>query len=256
MKLQNLHNTRDLGGMRTIDGRAIRPGRLIRSGELCRASVSDARWLSDHVSLIVDFRTAEKRKEMPDPALPNVENLHLPVLESLTAGISRDAKSDKEAYSLIALEPDRARDFMIGNYQKLIASDYSRSQYAAFIGLLTKPRDGAILWHCTAGKDRAGFASVIVQEILGVSHDGIAADYLKTNECLAEEYQHLRETSLRQAERVNEQSLAYLFGAHEEYLAAVYQTIENVYGGFQGFIREGLGVSEETQEGLRRMYLE
>ena len=256
MKLQNLYNTRDLGGMRAKDGRAIRPGRLIRSGELCRASASDIRWLSDHVSLVVDFRTAEKRKEMPDPILPNVENLHLPVLESLTAGISRDAKSDKEAYSLIALEPDRARDFMIGNYEKLIKSDFSRSQYGAFIGLLTKPRDGAILWHCTAGKDRAGFASVIVQEILGVGHDSIVADYLKTNDYLADEYQHLRETALHQAERVNEQSLAYLFGAHEEYLAAVYQTVEKIYGSFQGFIREGLGVSEAAQEALRRIYLE
>ena len=256
MELQNLHNTRDLGGMRTKDGRVVKAGRLIRSGELHGASPSDIRWLSDHVSLIVDFRTAEKRKGVPDPVLPKVENLHLPVLESLTAGISRDAKSDREAFAMIAREPGKARDFMIGNYRKLITSDYSRSQYAAFIRLLMQPRKGAVLWHCTAGKDRAGFAAVIVQEILGVSRRDILADYLKTNECLKEEYQHLRKTALRQAEQVNEQAMRYLFGAHDEYLSAIYSTVEDAFGSFDGFITDGLGIGNAEREALRNVYLE
>ncbi len=256
MELQNLHNTRDLGGMRTKDGRVVKSGRLIRSGELHGASPSDIRWLSDHVSLIVDFRTAEKRKGVPDPVLPKVENLHLPVLESLTAGISRDAKSDREAFAMIAREPGKARDFMIGNYRKLITSDYSRSQYAAFIRLLMQPRKGAVLWHCTAGKDRAGFAAVIVQEILGVSRRDILADYLKTNECLKEEDRHLRKTALRQAEQVNEQAMRYLFGAHDEYLSAIYSTVEDAFGSFDGFITDGLGIGNAEREALRKLYLE
>jgi len=256
MRLQNLHNTRDLGGMAGKDGRFIKAGRLIRSGELHGASPADTDWLSNHVSLIVDFRTAEKRKAMPDPFLPGVENVHLPVLESLTVGISRDAKSDKETFEMVARHPESAREFMIGNYRKLIMSDFSRSQYAAFVRLLMRPRDKAILWHCTAGKDRAGFASIIVQEILGISRQDILADYLKTNECLTEEYQRLRETALHQTARADEQAMSYLFGAHEEYLAEIYKTIEDTCGSFHGFIRDGLGISEAAQEALRQMYLE
>ena len=79
IELQGLSNTRDLGGMRGADGRFIASSRLIRSGQLYNGTAEDIRYFSDHVSLVVDFRTEDERDEKPDPAIKNVANLSLPI---------------------------------------------------------------------------------------------------------------------------------------------------------------------------------
>ena len=43
--LERLYNTRDLGGIKTLDGQRIRPHRLIRSGQLSGMTEKDARVL-------------------------------------------------------------------------------------------------------------------------------------------------------------------------------------------------------------------
>ena len=45
--LENLQNTRDLGGFMTKDGRKVKPHRLIRSGDLKDATENDQKLLVD-----------------------------------------------------------------------------------------------------------------------------------------------------------------------------------------------------------------
>ena len=256
--LQKLNNTRDLGGMRTKDGHTIIPGRLIRSGHLFYASAEDIAWLSGHAGLIVDFRTEKERQEKPDPAVPYTDALQMPVFESLAAGVSRDEKSDEAAFAIVAANPEKARRYMVNTYLGFVTNDFSVSQYRRFINLLLTRREKAVLWHCTAGKDRAGFASVIVEEILGVSRDDITADYLKSNEYLADEIRQLYAMVSRRAGSLGqfeESALNYLFGAHEEFLGAIYEKTETLYGGFDGFLEKGLGISLEQAEMMRTLYL-
>ena len=63
LKFDKLSNTRDLGGMRTEDGRTIVPGKLIRSGQLYDITESDIRKLSELVDTVVDLRTEEEKRE-------------------------------------------------------------------------------------------------------------------------------------------------------------------------------------------------
>ena len=115
------------------------------------------------------------------------------------------------------------------------------------------------MWHCTAGKDRAGFASVIIEEILGVDRELIIEDYLKTNEYLEADIESLM-VMMHSISGINtpeaDRSLRYLFGASAEYLEALYNKIYDIYGGFEDFVINGLHISVEEQELLKKKYLE
>lgn len=66
MKFDKLSNTRDLGGMKTLDNRQIVQGRLFRSGQLNELSLSDKEKLTQLGPVIIDFRTDAERNERPD----------------------------------------------------------------------------------------------------------------------------------------------------------------------------------------------
>ena len=256
---ENLKNTRDLGGILTKDGSRIRQGRLIRSGHLYEASAKDLAKLSDSLDMIIDFRTDQEESEKPDPLVSDVPNLHMPIFNSLKAGVTREEESDEAAINLLIQDPRKAMAYMCRTYEGFVADAFCVSQYEKFVRFLLEDHPKAVLWHCTAGKDRAGFASVIIEEILGVEREIIKADYLKTNEYLAPEVKQLIAMVKRltgASGKEADQGLAYLFGACPEYLDAVYKKADELFGSFKGFIRNGLNITEEEQEKLRQMYLE
>ena len=61
-------------------------------------------------------------------------------------------------------------------YRKFVG-DYCVSRYSRFVQILLEDHDKAVLWHCSAGKDRAGVGAVIIEEILGVPRETIISDY-------------------------------------------------------------------------------
>ena len=259
IKLEGLPNTRDLGGMVGADGRKIAKGKLIRSGQLYSATQADIAYLSGCVDLVADFRTDRERQEKPNPVLPGAEMLHIPIFESLTAGISRDKESDKAALAMVGKDPEKARQYMANIYLGFVTSDFSIGQYRRFIRLLLKRKEKATLWHCTAGKDRAGFAAVLVQTLLGVDRAAIMEDYLRTNDYLGGELASMAETASRLMGNLDgnsDQALHFLFGAHEDYLAAVYDKADELYGGLEQYISDGLGISAEERALFRSLYLE
>lgn len=243
---EKLNNTRDLGGMKTGDGRIIRSGLLFRSGHLADLSSGDIEKLSGMIRTVIDFRSDGERAQQPDMQIPGVENIHIPIVENLTPGISREKEADQELFKKFLLNPAEAKAYMCGLYQAFVL-DSAVSQYGKFLNLLLEG-DGPFLWHCTAGKDRAGIASVIVEEILGVGRQDIIADYLKTNVYIEKDVLFLTDFVKKQAgidSVIVDESLRYLFGAKEEYITAFYDAVKQKYGNMESFIRDGLGVEKD-----------
>ena len=259
MTFEQLKNTRDLGGMVTADGHKIKPGRLIRSGRLVLASEADIEKLAPMIDLVVDFRSDKEREEGPDPEMPGVENVHVPILNTSRAGVSREKETDQQVRKISFDDPASALGRMKRVYENFVADEYSVSQYRRFVDLLLAGREKAILWHCTAGKDRAGFAATIVEELLGVDRDTIREDYLLTNERLADETASMVAMFRQRSEAWSpaaEEAATVFFSAHEEYLRGAYEKAEEIYGDFEGFLSRGLRVTPEEREKLRQMYLE
>ena len=121
-----------------------------------------------------------------------------------------------------------------------------------------EPGEKAVLWHCTAGKDRAGVGALIVEEILGVGRDDIIDDYLATNEYLRGDIEFMIEFIKEQAGRsasLSDRALGYLLSADRDYIEEYYRTINEKYGSFDGFVRAGLKLTSEDIQKLQSMYL-
>ena len=256
---ESLNNTRDLGGITAADGRRIRPGRLIRSGRLGTGTEEDIITVGKIASAVVDFRSENERSETPDPEISGVDYYHIPIIDDLAAGVSRDKKSDEEAFMMLANDPEGAFGYMCRTYEEFVTSGTARRGYRKFLDILLEEREKAVLWHCTAGKDRAGFASVIVLEILGADRKAITDNYLRTNELIRDDIQNMIDMFFRMTggeSRLSEPALRNMFEAREEYLEAVYAKADDAYGSFRSFLTEGLKVTEAEIQKMRTMYLE
>ena len=259
IKFDNLSNIRDLGGLIGADGRKIRPGKLYRGGNLYGASEADIRKLSEMLSLVVDFRTDSEIAEKQDPVIPGVENWHLPVLNSITEGVTREKSADADAFMRFAQDPEAAADYMKKTYEFMASSEFAISRQKKLLSRLLQGTEKGVLWHCTAGKDRTGGFALIMEEILGVSREDIIEDYLLTNAGNKETVDWLIRRFGENGQADPEKAVPALhamFDAKEEYILAFYAEAERIYGSVEGFIREALGVSDEMKKEFRKLYLE
>ena len=167
-----IRNIRDLGGIQTSYGLTIRPGCLIRSGNLHNATPADL----EGVSEIIDFRTNLEEEKMPD-RIPNGKAYRrIPIFNESAAGITREGN--------ISGVPDMEK-----LYRAMLTEESYRLQLQEILRIIFNHdyTKGALLWHCTAGKDRCGIVTALVLTTLGVDRNSIMADYLRSNEdCISE----------------------------------------------------------------------
>lgn len=263
IELDNLINTRDLGGIITKDGHRIKPHKLIRSGQLFFASVKDKDTLVNeyNLSLVVDFRSSAEKEEKPDPKMLGVKYVFNPIMKEITKGITRDKKSDNDTVKMIVLDMandvKRAEKYMEDIYESIINSDYALNQYAKFIDLLIGNENGASLWHCTAGKDRAGFATFLVLECLGVDKETIIQDYLLTNEYTKKDVNKMIEDIKKDYDYpLIDQVVKALFGIKREYLENIYDLIDREYGSMHNFLYNKICLTDEKINKMRKMFLD
>ncbi len=273
LNLKSIPNLRDLGGMKTVDNRRIKKGKLYRSGLLGNVSEEDLPTLAGlEIVKIYDFRSADERHENPDADLPGCEDIHLPIFEEKKMGVTREEETDKEAgqqfFVQMLKNPDSVKEMMIVNYADFVNSEYANKQYGWFLEdvyqVLSHNPDKAVLWHCSAGKDRAGFAAVLIEEILGVSRQDIYEDYLYTNEFMLPEAKRLMDrfnqaedtSAKKQAHAALEVLAKELSSAYKEYLDTCYQLIDEKYGNSQAFLEKALGIDETRRQKWQDLLLD
>lgn len=268
--LKGLCNTRDLGGYLSIDGRRIKSHRLIRSGALLDGSEEDLNILLSQYGLktVVDFRTGEERRQKPDPILPGVTYVENPILEEEAMGITRESEGTSDGNAVVKKVIDSIRttgstplEYMKNMYINLIKNPFSRAQYRQFFEVLLKQEEGALLWHCTAGKDRAGVGTLLLLSALSIPREQILADYMKVNEFAKKEVDLLMKLLTEGEEKAavsQEQADAVrlLFTVDEAYAASVFEVMEQECGSVEVFLEREMGLTAEKREWLKRLYLE
>lgn len=269
--LESLCNTRDLGGYRTADGRIIKKRRLIRSSALSDASAKDIEKLVREYDLktIVDFRTSVERNLKPDPVICGVTYVENPILEEEAMGITREKENevngDNAAKKMIAAIRESGSTplaYMEKLYVNLVAEPFSRAQYRKFFEILLAQEEGAVLWHCSAGKDRVGVGTMLLLSALGVSKEQIMADYVKINAFRKDEIDMLMVGLKDHVDMSTEEgrqgtaAIRLLFMVDREYLKSVYAAIEEGWGSVEVFLESEMGLTPERREKLKGMYLE
>ncbi len=260
--LQGLPNTRDLGGFETMDGRRIRPHRLLRSGQLADMTEADREKLLNEYELrtVVDLRTERERREFPDPEMEGVAYYENPILEELAVGLTREKGAFADMLSLLSRQleqgTDAVEEYMTGLYRDFVKNPFARGQYRSFFQILLKQEEGAVLWHCSAGKDRAGIGCVLVLWALGVPEPAIRADYLKVNEFAAAAVEkQLAALDGQIGDPALKDCLRGLMQVRESYLDGVLNEIREESGSMERFLEQEMGLDDKARERLCALYL-
>ena len=254
IQTERLYNARDLGGMPTADGRTVRYGKLLRSAMLAQATESDIECLvKEHaLTTIVDLRGEEEISVSPDPVIDGVRYIKNPIFPSGKLGISHE-----EDLHTMAGKLDSGHEQMVRVYGMLVREERAHNHFKQYIRHVLEQEDGAILCHCTAGKDRTGIAMALIEMALGVEQDVIIQDYLYTNEFSKQAMHHvMADLLLRTDDEQIITSVRDLMLAKEEYIQTFLAGMVMECGSTDAFLKERLDLDEKTKAQLRSMYLE
>lgn len=246
--LEGAHNFRDLGGYATRDGRRVRWGKIYRSDHLGNLTEGDRSYLSQlGIRLVCDFRGDEEIAEYPD-RLPK----HDPPVQ-INPSIMGTALKPSEIQAVIMNgNPDKLdfRQLLIdGNrYMATRALD----QYRALFTHLEREESVALLFHCTAGKDRTGVAAALILLALGVPEQTIMQDYLLTTEYTRDYVEKtLMEVRFSALIRTDLDELRTLMGVQREFLQEAFNGIYDEYGDVDQYLERALSLTREKRDALR-----
>lgn len=171
---EHLVNCRDLGGYAGVDGKFFAYHKIYRAD---LPIVLDAQeWeqvLRMGVKTVIDLRSAEEQEAMLYTAPEEIRRFSYPLQKPGQAGEPGFDKSLMQQYEeMLEESPERTAHVLnlVGEH----------------IG------EGAVLYHCSVGKDRTGVISALIYLICGVNEYDIIADYhqsevyLKQNKALWE----------------------------------------------------------------------
>ena len=257
IELSGVHNARQLGGYR-IGDKSIKDGVLLRSAKLSGMPGKDSLLLCEKYKLqrIYDFRGETEAIAAPDIVPGNAGYVPLYI------SFSKDEKSatfkPESEQMLIAMLLEHAENPLLqamctNMYDMLFFDEASQIVYRRFFADLValNPEDGAVLWHCTQGKDRAGCASAMLLAALGADRDLIMADF-----SLSKSYYDSRIAQIPTKNEAQRTVINTLISANPEIFEATLDKIDAKYGSIQNYLVECIGVTPEMMETLRAMYLE
>jgi len=239
--LEGGSNFRDLGGHRTADGATVRRGSVFRSAHLGGLTETDRTALGRlGVKTIVDLRGVSEAAETPHL----IEGLACKVV-----GAHIEPQLGEKLRG--AVESGAATPFLVMQFLTDHYRDYPRRCAPGFRTLFTTLSDGThrpLVFHCTAGKDRTGFASALLLSLLGVPWDDVMEDYLRTNELWTGHIGRYPELDI--------DTRAAIIEARRPYLEAAFDVVRTDYGSAEAFAEKALGLDAKARERLRADLLE
>lgn len=241
--LKGAPNFRDIGGYASSDGRHVRWGRVFRSSELSNLTPEDGRKVAGlGLVAVIDLRTREERDRSPSAWLVRPADTYESPKPSLAPVMSTILKDAGTA--------DGARAGIEAFYAQM--PDSYQEEYAAFFHRVASG-EVPILIHCSAGKDRTGLAIALLLATLRVPRGTIMADYA-LSETLVPPLP--RQPAANVLGQLPVASQRVLWRSDPRYLAAAFRSIDREYGSVEGYVRNGLHVSEHEEAALRKALLD
>jgi protein-tyrosine phosphatase len=254
IRLEGGCNFRQISGYSAHDGRRIRSGRLFRSGVLAYFSTADQQQLSAlGIRTIVDFRSTDERRR--EPTRWCGDDVTMLSVDDDTAPASLLRMALRTAQTQISM-----RQAMLDTYRAMPEALADRLRI-----VFESLQRGAtpLLIHCSAGKDRTGFAVALILEALGITRATILQDYLYTNDAVdLERFVFEHHPGAHRPDRSNPlQRLPpgirnALLSADADYLQAAFAALEESYGSPQGYLARRLAVDSGQLKRLRDQLLE
>ncbi|WP_417285229.1 tyrosine-protein phosphatase [Comamonas sp.] len=237
--LAGASNFRDLGGYRGLDGRSLHWRKLYRSAHLAHLTPEDLAQLQTlGVKRSADFRGSGESLHLAYQ-WPSIAR-HALVVEPTVVQRAQAMMSQGEE-----LTAGTTEELMHDTYRSFV--NVYGHRFAEFFALL-QVSDEPLVFHCTAGKDRTGWAALLLLTALGVDEQQIMEDYLLTNQLFK------RPASMYG--NMSEEVLDALWRVQPSYLMASVDVVRAQSGSVDRYLTEVLGVDRAARERLAQLYLE
>lgn len=237
LRLEHAGNVRDMGGFETSDGGVTAFRTLLRGGSLSRLTDREWKKLIDYgVRTVLDLRSGAELEISPDRVPEGVEWYHCPLQ---TGQIEQGNIADSATKAFAGSLTEGYRN-MVREHGDLLCAALKR--------LIRGLERGAVLFHCTAGKDRTGVLASAIFYLCGVEREDIVADYEVT-------YTYNRRSMNRLIEQLREEEQGELMplllseADNMEQLVSFYEET-----GLEGFLRQK-GLTGEEIQALREKFV-
>jgi protein-tyrosine phosphatase len=244
IKLKGAANFRDLGGYKTTDGKQVKWGKIFRSADISKLTDDDLKVLQSlNIKMVCDLRGEQEVASAPDRLPEGTERILLSAGSENVGGAS--------SYMKFMKNPVAADSFMTAFYTR---TDHLAKKYKPmFDQLLALPNDQALMFHCTAGKDRTGVGAALILYVLGVDKKTIFQDYELTNEFRKESNEQY--IKMLVAQGLPEPSARSMMAAKPEYLKAAFDAIAKNFGSVDTFLEKEIALDATKRKELKSKFL-
>ena len=220
----------------------MKPGMLFRSDLLYHLNPKEKALLRDNnIKVVIDLRNKDEVEHLSDTNIKAIKFINNPMLPENKEGNESPIKT-VTIKQLTLPDMDNA-------YRELVRRD-RKDAWSNIFNILLNDNGGAILYHCSAGKDRTGVVTAVILTALGIDKETIYQDYLLTNE----KPLYYKKLALQMDPESREIFLDY-FQAKKEYLDASFDEINKIYGSFDNFLLECCLVDKNRLNILKDKYL-
>jgi protein-tyrosine phosphatase len=254
LNFEGIANFRDLGGYANEQGQQVKWGVLYRSGTFAHSSRADLQGLQQlQLATLIDFRSGGEKEEEPNqlPQPASFTVVEIPTLDEGNKALVGEVMERVESGNFDGFDPDQ---FML-TANRQFATEFT-PQFRQFIHTVLDAGGKPVVWHCSAGKDRTGFASAILLRVLGVPQETVMRDYMESKQhALEARKNQLLLLRVFKGEEAADK-LAIMMGVEEAWLRAAFAEIDAQWGSFDNYIREGLQLSDGDIAQLQNQLLE
>ena len=261
--LEGLVNFRDLGGIKTTDGKTVKWGMLYRTANLGgqtdhgadvptvigAATPNDITYIQSlGLKTIIDLRTDEDRQEYPETTWEGIDVVNIDVW-------GKDGNKLAMAYAspeiIKALgnhdyAPENVKAMITCYYKYFVKGDAPKAAAKAFMDFMVS-NNNPVVWHCTAGKDRTGLTAAILLYALGVPEDAIQQEFLLTNDAYVKLFPGVP---------IDMVEAYYGVDGSGSYLDTTFSIMKADYGSIDNYLTIVCGLTPENKAALKAKYLQ
>lgn len=237
-------NFRDLGGYHNDRGQTVSWGRIYRADSLSDLDASDLAALKQrHITVDCDLRSAFEQRSMPDKLTNGIRYVDCHVYPE-------EGDDDRQSKTPGKVE---TTDYLGSIYQHIILNVHSQHAFGQVMKeLVTLAPDEALVFHCSAGKDRTGMMAALILKALGVDDQTITKDYLLTNQLYDFAASRQSPSEDQMGQLVAKMNTTKGDGP---VMKGFLQTIEQGWHTIDCFLVQQLGLPQEQIDRLRKQYL-
>lgn len=238
--LQGAWNTRTFAGLQGTHG-PIPASAFVRTSDLGRLTAADRDALAAAgVTLDIDLRTADEQAQSPDL-------------------LADDARFAYQRTSLMGTEKMDLQKMMTTFPDSLGAAyvqwlDHSQPQFKQVFQRIAAEREGTVLFHCTAGKDRTGIIAGLLLDLAGVPRADIVHNYAISAHYLeGQPKDSAMNAQIMELIRQNPEigrKMVGMSGTAPENMEMFLVALHQQYGGAEGYLKS-IGVSEAEIDQLK-----